>query len=285
MIRKSAALFFFISAFIIKFEAQDSISCKPSNLFGLYSGFSDRVTLDEAMFPNTDFTGINVPVFVNYRYNGSKTRQQCSFFFDKQNLNSSNSNITNELTITNTNAILEYSYCRYLFEIPRYRIQCFIGGKFQSLLNYREYNDFPYYQNELMCEQFNSIGFDWIIEKKFQKNNDFVSLDFSIPVVTFSLVNNVYNQWVNDVSQNIQITNQTKIGFNDLWEIIRKGQFISYNKLFECQANISYTKFINKHLGIECTYRLHYYSFAQYTNTLYAKNFDTQFLFGFIIKK
>ncbi len=271
---------------LLTIKAQDSVSLKPGNLFGIYSGLTYHILSDEAMFDDVYFNGLfAAPVYINYRYFGKSTRQTCSFYYDQLNLNSSNEYLTNQLTANNTNAILDYSYNRYIFSIPQYKIQCFIGGKIQSLINYRLYYDYQYDQNEVMFEQFTTLGFNFIAEKRFSKNNDILSLNISMPFVAYSLVNNVYNQWVNSVSQEIQITNQTKISFNDLWQLLKNGELISYNKLIEFESEISYTKFVSKHIGFELNYSIIFYSFAQYSDILYSKNLNTRLLLGLVIKK
>ncbi len=124
-----------------------------------------------------------------------------------------------------------------------------------------------------------------IVEKRFLKNNDLLCFSFNTPFISYSLVNNVYNQWVNNVSQNIQVTNQTKINFSDLWKIIKDGELISFNKLIEFQTELYYIKYVRKHIGIELTDRSNYYSFAQYKNILYSKNFNNQIMLGLIFQK
>src|SRR5208337_1381051 len=112
MNRKLFLLLIFQGCFMISSIAQDSIANKPRHLFGIYSGATDHFIIDESTFPDVDFNGLLVPLYINYRYLGVKTRQTCSFYIDHLVLSSTNSNIANDLNATNTNAILEYSYNR-----------------------------------------------------------------------------------------------------------------------------------------------------------------------------
>jgi hypothetical protein len=285
MYRKVLVLLFIQVCLLHSIKAQDPASYKPVYLFGIYSGLTYHILADEAMFEDVYFSGIFAPIYVNYRYFGTKTRQTCSFYFDQLNLNSSNAFLSNQLSVNNTNAILEYSYNRHIFSIPKYNIQCFAGGKIQSLVNYRLYYDYQYDQNEVMADLFTTLGFNFIAEKRFSKNNDLLNLNISIPFAAYSLVNNVYNQWSNSVSQEIAITNQTKISINDLWRIIKNGEFITFNKLIGFQSEISYTKFLSNHIGLELNGSILYYSFAQYSDLLYSKNFSSKLLVGVVFKK
>ncbi len=281
---KIILIFFFQVCLITNVEAQDSVSVKPDNLIGIYSGLTYNILKDEALFEDVYFNGFYFPLYINYRYLGIKSRQTVSIFYQQLNLNSSNPYLTNQLTVNNTEVVLEYSYSHLLYSIPHKRINFYAGLKFQSLLDFRVYNDYQYYQNEVMSDQFSSLGLNLLAEKRFEKNNDIIAVNVSVPFVAFSLINNVYNQWVNSVSTNISVSDKTSINLNDLWVLIKNGELISYNKLFELQSELSYTKFLGKHIGLELNYSFMYYSLAQYSNILYSKNSDSRFMLGVVCK-
>ena len=275
-----------IQVFIFtKNEAQDSILNKPIHVFGLYSGLSYNILRDDAMFEDVNFNGFSVPVLFNYRYIGNKIRQDCSVYFTQTNLNASNTYLTTQLTVLNTYAYIDYSYNRKVFSNAKNSINFYTGLKIQSLINFRLYNDYQYYQNEVMCEQFTTLGLNLKVEKAYHNRDNLLCLNICFPFLAYSLVNNVYNQWVNSISQELPITNKTKITINDLWQLIREGELISFNRLFQFDTELSYTRFFNKHIGLELKYSLMYYSFAQYSDILYSKNIDSRLLMGLVFRK
>jgi hypothetical protein len=263
----------------------DTIKFENAHYFSFNSGFSKNVIKDDAMSPYI-YSGSNVPVNLNYRYIGNKSRQNASVYFDNVKLNTSATSAARP--VKNLNALIEYSYNRLFYSVPKYRVQFFIGGKFKSLLNLRQF-DFLSGNNSLIFEQINSLDINFNIEKQFLTKNDFISFNLNLPVIAYSVWNNIYNpgdkiyDLVCKNDDNIVVNgNQSKGKY--FITAFKNGEFITLNKFFEVQAELCYTKFVSKRIGLNLKYVMHYYSFAQYEHLFYLKYFNTQFLIGLTVK-
>ena len=129
------------------------------------------------------------------------------------------------------------------------------------------------------AEQMTGLGIYLLAESFFQKeSNNFLRVEINIPFISYALLNNRYNA---NVSENFDDIDVEK---NILWQLFKKGNFISFNKLFEIQADISYNIFVSSHIGFDLRYRFQYYSFAQYQSLLHSNVLNNQFLFGMMVK-
>ena len=202
------------------------------------------------------------------------------FYIDNLELNSS---ITDKSGYymhyaDNLNAELEYSYLRKAFSIKKIKTECFFGGKFLSVLNYR---NFHYYSGNsiIFTEQLNSIGINFLMEKKVgSTKDDYLRFNINVPIIAYVVLNDRYNAVVSETFDKIDFNK------NVLWQIFTNGDVVTLNKLFEYQTELSYTKFLTKHIGVEFEHRFHFYYFSQFEDLLHARYLSNQFLIGLIVK-
>ena len=67
-------------------------------------------------------------------------------------------------------------------------------------------------------------------------------------------------------------------------KIISNGEFVTFNKLFEFQTDLSYSRFLTNHIGLKLEHQMNFYSIAHYRDLLYARYLNFQYLLGLIIK-
>jgi hypothetical protein len=279
MRKKIFILFFTLFVFLLSSKGQDSIPIRSKHLFGIYSGYSRHIIRDEVASPLI-YSGSQTPLVLAYRYIGSKSRQSFTFFIDNLELNSSITNKTGYYLhyANNLNAIIDYSYSREVFKIKPINIDCFLGVDLLSVLNYR---NFHYYTGNsiLFAEQLNSIGLNLLMEKKLgSAKYDYFRFNINVPLIAYVVLNNRYNSVVSETFNKIDFNK------NVLWQVFTNGEVVTLNKLVEYQTELSYTKFLTNHIGIEFEHRLHFYYFSQFKDLLYARYLSNQYLIGLIVK-
>lgn len=279
MNRKILVFIIFQFCCLIIIKAQDSIPVKPKHLFGIYTGYSRHIIRDEAASPLL-YRGGNAPVLIEYDYYKNISRHTFTLFFANTKLSSSNTNKSGSTNnyADNLNALLGYSYSRNANLFKRFNVKCYWGFTFLSVLNYRSLylnnsSGIPFF------EQLNSLGANFLIEKCFgSKKNDFASFKINLPFIAYVILNDRYN---GVVSESLEKYDSNK-GF--LGKVITNGEFVTFNKLFEFQTELSYTKFLTEHIGLKLEHQLHFYSISHYRNLLYACYLNNQYLMGLIIK-
>ena len=279
MNRKIVVLATLQFCFLFVSRGQDSIPKKSIHLFGIYTGVSRHIIRDDVASPLI-YSGSKAPIVFTYRYIGRKSRQSFTFYFDNPELKSS---ITDKSGYyphyaDNINALLDYAYTRKAFTINPIGIDCFLGFKFLSELNYR---NFHYYEGNsiLFAEQLNSLGINFLMEKKVgSAKDDYLRFNINVPVIAYAALGNRYNSVVSETFNNIDFNN------NVLLHVFTNGEIVTFNKLVAYQTELSYTKFLTKHIGIEFQHRLHFYNFSHYKDLLYARYLSNQFLVGLIVK-
>ncbi|MGD0338172.1 MAG: hypothetical protein ABSB78_05235 [Bacteroidota bacterium] len=123
-----------------------------------------------------------------------------------------------------------------------------------------------------------SLAFDALSETTFsESSDDFLSFHIHIPLISYVLMNDRYNINVSETFNELDLNKDL------LWQIIKKGDFVTLNRLFKLQAELSYLTFVGKSIGLEFQYRFQFYSFAEYKNLFYTRYVNNQFLVGFII--
>lgn len=264
---------------LIFINAQDSIPVKPKHLFGIYTGYSRHLIRDEVASPLL-YSGANAPFLLVYDCNSSKSRHAFTLSFGKTKLSSSNTNKSgnNSNYADNLNALLSYSFSRNVNLFKHFNVNSFWGFTFLSVLNYRNLN-FNNSSSIPFFEQLNSLGTNFLVEKNVgSKKYDFISFKINIPFVAYVTFNNRYNAVV---SESLIKFDSNKGVFG---KVISNGEFVTFNKLFEFQTELSYTKFLTKHIALKLEHQLHFYSISHYRNLLYARYINNQYLMGLIIK-
>jgi hypothetical protein len=248
------------------------------HLFTLSSGMSLHTVRDEMMSPLM-YRGTQIPIEFSYRFRGLSNRHTILFYYDNSELNSS---ITNKSRashyINNLNLNFEYSIATKITAIEDYNTTCFLGARLSSMLNLRTHY-FSQDKSHASAEQMTSLGIYLLAESFIQKeSNNFLRVEINIPFISYALLNNRYNANVSEEFDDIDVEK------NILWQLFKKGNFISFNKLFEIQADISYNIFVSSHIGFDLRYRFQYYSFAQYQSLLHSNVLNNQFLIGMMVK-
>jgi hypothetical protein len=276
---KIIVLLIFRICFQFVSNGQDFTPDKALNLFGIYTGYSRHIIRDEVASPLI-YSGTQMPVVLTYRHIGNKSRQSFTFYHDKLELNSSITDKSGPYLhySDNLNLLLDYSYNRKIFAISPVKTDCFLGVKLLSVMNYR---NFHYYDGNSIAfvEQLNSLGINLLMEKKLSSpEGDYLRFNINVPLISYVILNNRYNSVVSETFNKIDFTK------NVLWQVFTNGEVVTLNKLAEYQTELSYTRFLTKHLGFEFEYRLHFYNFSQYKNLLHVRSLSYQYLIGFIVK-
>lgn len=260
-------------------EGNDSIKSYKHHLFAINTGYSKHVIRDDAISPFI-YRGAKAPLELNYKYSGTKTRHMFSAFYNQLKLNSSIPDYSYKGLnhyVQNINLYFGYSYQRKLFRFSSINTILFTGGEIKSLLNFR-YHNFVYNTGYLMFDQFNSIALNALIEKRFTNDKQILFISISIPFISYALMRGTYNAYVGEKTDPLDLAE------NVLPQIAKNGDFITFNNLFDIKTDISFVRFLNKHIGIELKYSLHFYKFTQYDNLLYSKSLQNRFLIGFVLK-
>ena len=262
------------------FSQEDSsmIAFETQHLFTLSSGMSLHTIRDEMMSP-LKYRGTQIPIAFSYRFRGLSNRHTVLFYYDNSELNSS---ITNKSSashyINNLNLNFEYSFATKIKAFEDFKTTCYLGARFSSMLNMRTHY-FLKNKSHTSAEQMTGLGFYILTETTFQKaSNNFLRVELSIPFISYTILNNHYNA---NVSEDF---NDLNLEQNVLWQVFKKGNLVTFNKLFEIQADISYNIFVSKYIGFDLRYRFQYYSFAKYQSLLHSNVLKNQFLIGLTAK-
>jgi hypothetical protein len=262
------------------FSQEDSsiASSETQHLFTLSSGMSLHSLRDEMMSPLI-YGGSQIPIEFSYRFRGTSNRHTLLFYYDNSELNSSITNKTSASHyINNLNLNFEYSFATKVTALEDYNTTCFLGARISSMLNMRTHY-FLKYKSHTSAEQMTGLGIYILTETTFQKaSNSFLSVEINIPFVSYTILNDHYNA---NVSEDF---NDLNFEQNVLWQVFKKGNLVTFDKLFEVQADISYNIFISNHLGFDLRYRFQYYSFEQYESLLHSNVLNNQFLIGLTVK-
>lgn len=258
----------------------DTIHLDKSHYFSLYTGFSKSIERDDAMSP-FKYRGHSVPIEISYRYNSTKCRQIFYANFDNTELTSSLPNYENtglNHYMKGTNIQIGYSYLRRSFTSDKYQSDLYFGGEINSLLNLRQQ---AYINNNefLMLDQFNSLGFKVLLEKRFANNKHVAFVSLNIPLVSYVLMGDTYNAYVGK-----KIDPLVNYSGNMLFYLAKKGDFVSFNHLVCFKTDFSFVHFIGSHIGVEGKYSLRYYKLSQYQEINFSKNLQNQFLIGIVCK-
>jgi hypothetical protein len=256
-------------------------SFETQHLFTFSSGLSSHTIRDEMMSPLL-YRGTQIPLAFTYRFRGLENRHTVLFYFDNTELNSSISKVINEAAVShyikNLNLNFEYSYAKKVIMLEDFNTTGFLGVRLSSILNLRNHY-FLRDKNHMSAEQMTGLGIYLLAETSFQQeSNNFLRVEINIPCISYVLLADRYNANVSDKFDNVDFEESL------LWQLFKKGDFVTFNRLFEMQADVSYMFFVSNHIAFDLQYRLLYYSFAQYRDVHHARVLNNQFLLGFTVK-
>ncbi len=262
-------------------EFSTIISFEPQHLLTLSSGISSHTVRDEMMSPLL-YRGTQAPLALSYRFRGIENRHAVLFYYDNTELNSS---ITKTMYdeaashyINNLHLNFEYSFANRVITLEDFNTTGFLGVRLSSILNLRNHY-FLQTNNHMSAEQMTGLGIHVLTETTIQQeSNNFLRVEINIPCISYVLLTNRYNANVSEKFDNIDFEQSL------LWQLFKKGDFVTFNKLFEVQADVSYIFFVSNHIRFDLQYRLLYYSFAQYQDLFRARVLSNQFLLGMTVK-
>lgn len=272
-----------LSAGAISFsqEPTTNISFEPQHLLTLSSGVSSHAARDEMMSPLL-YRGTQIPLAFSYRFRGMENRHTALFYFDNTELNSSITKVMNDVPVShyakNLNLNFEYSLAQKVTTLENCNTTGFLGVRLSSILNLRNYYVLQD-KNHMSAEQMTGLGICLLTETSFQnESNNFLRVEINIPCISYVLLTDRYNANVSEKFDDVDFEEGL------LWQLFKKGDFVTFNRLVEVQADVSYAYFVSNHIAFDLQYRLLYYSFAQYQELFRARMLNNQFLLGVTVK-
>ncbi len=267
----------------ISFSQEDSTmeSFDSHHLVTVSSGISMHTVRDEIMSPLM-YRGAQIPLMLTYRFRGIENRHTLLFYYDNTELNSSITKVVNNESVShyinNLNLDFEYSFAKKVTVLKDINTSCFLGVKLSSMLNMRS-QYYHYGQNLLSAEQMTGLGIHLMTETALlQEADNYLRAEVNIPCVSYVLFSERYNANVCEKFDDIDLEK------NIVWQLFKKGDIVTFNKLFEVQADVTYLFVVSNHIGVNLQYRLHYYSFEQYQDLFRARVLNHQFLLGMTVK-
>jgi len=206
------------------------------------------------------------------------------FYYDNTELNSSITEIAYEKAVShyinNLHLNFEYSFSTRTSVFESLRTTFFLGARLSCILNLRR-QYFVQDLNQISLEQMTGLGINLLTETAIQKeSNNYLRVEVNIPCISYVLLPGPYNAKVSENLTFIDINPEQNL----LGQIFKKGDLVSFNKLFEIQADVSYIYFYSNHIAFDLQYRLLYYSFVQYQDLFHAHVLNNQFLLGLTVK-
>jgi hypothetical protein len=278
-------VFLMLSYVLISF-AQDSAlvkSFEPQHIITLSSGISSHTVRDEMMSPFL-YRGMQAPLAFLYRFRGVKNRHTVLLYYENTELHSSITQIINEQAVShyikNLNLNFEYTFSTRAAVFEDLHTTCSLGARLSSIVNMRQHY-FTQGQDQNAGEVMTGVGINLLTETAIQqKSNNYLRMEVNIPCISFVLPSEIYNA---RISEKVSFTDLDP-DKNILGQVLKMGEFVSFNKLFEMQADVSYIFFFSRHCGIDLQYRFLYYSYAQYQDLFHARVLKNQFLLGLTVK-
>jgi hypothetical protein len=262
-------------------ESSTIIAFEPQHLLTLSSGLSSHTVRDDMMSPLM-YRGTQIPLAFTYRFRGLENRHTALFYFDNTELNSSITKIINDVAVShyikNLNLSFEYSFAHKVTTLEEFNTTGFLGVRLSSIFNLRNHY-FLQDKNHMSAEQMTGLGIYLLSETSLQKeSNNFLRVEISIPCISYVLLTDRYNANVSEKFDNVDFEQSL------LWQLFNRGDFVTFNRLFEVQADVSYIFFVSNHIAFDLQYRLLYYSFAQYQDLIRARVLNNQVLLGMTVK-
>lgn len=262
-------------------EDSTNVAFETRHFFTLSSGMSRHTVRDELMSPLM-YKGTQIPIEFSYRFRGVSNRHTILFYYDNTELNSSITKVINDAAVShyikNLNLNFEYSFAKIVRVLEDFNTTCFLGARLSSMLNLRN-QYFQNGQNLMSAEQMTGLGIHLMTETALRQEADnYLRVEINIPCLSYVLFSERYNANVSEKFDDIDLEK------NILWQLFKYGDIVTFNKLFEMQADISYIFFVSNHISFDLRYRLQYYSFAQYQDLFRARVLNNQFLVGLTVK-
>jgi hypothetical protein len=262
-------------------ESMTIVAFEPQHLLTFSSGISSHAVRDDMMSPLL-YRGTQVPLALSYRFRGIENRHTALFYYDNTELNSSITKTMNDYAashyIKNLHLNLEYSFSTKAAVFEDLNATCFLGARLSSNLNLRNHY-FLQDKNHMSAEQMTGLGIYLLTETSVQKeSNSYLRVEINIPCISYVLLTDRYNANVSEKFDNVDFEQSL------LWQLLKKGDFVTFNRLFEVQADVSYIFFVSNHIAFDLQYRLLYYSFAQYQDLFHARVLNNQFLLGMTVQ-
>ena len=262
-------------------ESSTLESFEPQHLLTLSSGISSHAMRDEMMSPLV-YRGTQIPLAFTYRFRGLENRHTALFYFDNTELNSSITKVINDAPVShyinNLHLNFEYSFSTKTALFEDLNTTCFLGARLSSMLNLRNHH-FLQNNNHMSAEQMTGLGIHVLTETTLQQeSNNFLRVEINIPCISYVLLTDRYNANVSEKFDDVDFEEDL------LGQLFKKGDFVTFNRLFQVQADVSYIFFVSNQIGIELQYRWLYYSFAQYQDLFHARVLNNQFLLGLTVK-
>jgi|WetSurMetagenome_2_1015567.scaffolds.fasta_scaffold92599_1 hypothetical protein len=262
--------------------SQDSskIGFSPRHIFTVSTGISLHAVRDEMMSPLL-YRGTQAPLAISYRFRGTENRHTALFYFDNTGLNSSITQRSNDVAVShyikNFHLTFEYSYSTRAAVFDDLNTMVFLGARLSSLLNLRNHYFLPD-NNHMSAEQMTGLDIYLLTETSFQSaSHNFLSIEISIPCISYALLNSRYNANVSEDFDDLDFQQSL------LWQLVKTGGVVSFNRLFGVQAEASYMVFVTNHIGFDVRYRMKYYSFAQFEDLFHARVLNNQLLIGLTV--
>jgi hypothetical protein len=123
------------------------------------------------------------------------------------------------------------------------------------------------------------LGIHLLTETAIQQgSNNYLRVEINIPCISYVLLSDQYNANVSDTFDDVDLERSI------LWQLVKKGTIVTFNRLFEVQADVSYIFFVSDHISFDLQYRLLYYSFVKYADVSYARVLNNQCLVGMTVR-
>jgi hypothetical protein len=265
-------------------SAQDSTTAEAGaseHLLTLLSGISVHTVRDAIVSPLL-YGGTQAPLVFSYRFRGSGSRHTLLLSYDDTQLHSAITRTANHGAIShyinNLHLNLEYSYATSAAVCEDLNTTCFVGARLQSFLNLRRHW-FIQGKNHLSAEQMTGLGISVLTETALpRESGNVLRVGVNVPCIFYVLLGDRYNANVGEKLDDLDLEQ------NLLWQLFKRGDVVTFNKLIEIQADLSYLYYVSHSIGIELQYRLQYYSFAQYQQLFHTRVMSNQFLLGLTVR-
>jgi hypothetical protein len=164
-----------------------------------------------------------------------------------------------------------------LYDINKWKLKIYAGAEIKSILNQRDhyYNNYTHYTSgELVSD----LGLSIMALKAFDSSkSSYLCFGYSMALLSFDALNYKYNANVMKVINSESFRNTSD-------NLVRTNKLVTVNKYFEFQTEISYIRFISKHIGFDLKYHFQYYNSEKFKDLLYVKYVTSQYLIGVIVK-
>jgi hypothetical protein len=281
--RSTLVLSLVLSSVHLCFSQGDStiLPFESQHLLTLSSGISSHTVRDEMMSPLM-YRGTQMPLAFTYRFRGPVNRHTVLLYFDNTELNSSITKSANNVAgshyINNLHLTFEYSFSTRAAVFDNLNTTCFVGARLSSILNLRNHYFLPD-KNHMSAEQMTGLGIHVLTETVLQQgSNNFLRVEINIPCISYVLLTDRYNANVSEKLDDIDFEKSI------LWQLFKRGDVVSFNRLFEVQADVSYIYFVTNSIGFDLQYRMLYYAFVQYQDLFHARVLSNQILLGLTVK-